>query len=156
MNSIRERIIREIIRRIETKAFDNVAFDRITRGEIPDDYNGGQGSILAVLEGRETFGATAARASENDLEVFLSFAVPLADGEVAATVSNNVSAELVKALAGQHQMQEGGDGDALSCIVQAVASEPNVLADGDECATGIVEYRLKYRTNARDPFAAVQ
>lgn len=155
MNSIRERIIREVIRRIEGTTFESVKFDKITRGEIPDDYSGAQGSILAVLEGREAFDSTAGRAGQNDLEVFLSFAVPLAPGEVAATVSNNVAAELVKALAGQHQMQEGGDGAALSCIFTPVAIEPNVLADGDECATGILEYSLKYRTRAHDPFALV-
>ena len=87
MNSVRERIIREVIRRIGTKSFDNVSFDRITRVDIPDDYTGAQGSILAVLEGRETFSATAARNTDNALEVFLSFAVPLAPGEVGATVT---------------------------------------------------------------------
>lgn len=152
MNSVRERIIQEVIRQIEAKAFDNVAFDRITRGEIPDDYRGEQGSILAVLEGRETIGSDANRAGQNSLELFLSFAVPLAPGEVAATVSNNVAAELVKALAGNHTLPEGGNGTPLACTFKAVAIEPNVLADGDECATGIVEYALIYRTNIRDPF----
>ena len=153
MNSVRERIIQEVIRHIGTKAFDNVTFDRITRGEIPDDHTGDQGSILAVLEGREQFTPTAARPVDCDLEVFLSFAVPLASGEVAATVSNNVAAELVKALSGNHAMQEGGAGETLSMTFAPVAVEPNVLADGDQVATGIVEYRVRYRTNARDPFA---
>lgn len=156
MNSIRERIVREVIRRIETKTYDNVSFDRIIRSELPDDYTGGQGSILAVLEGRETFVTTAGRAMETELELFLSYAVPLASGEVAATVSNNVAGELVKALSGQHQMQEGGDGVALSAIFAPVAVEPNVLNDTDECAAGTVEFRLRYRTKTNDPFATVQ
>lgn len=156
MNSIRERIIREVIRRIGANAFANVSFDRIIRGELPDDYSGEQGSVLAVLEGREDYGATAGRAGQKELEVFLAFAVPLAAGEVGQTVSNNVSAELVKALSGQHDMKEGGDGVALSCIFTPVATEPNVMADSDECAMATVEFRLAYRTHTRDPFALVQ
>ena len=153
MNSIRERIIQEIIRRIGTNAFANVAFDKIIRSEFPDDYTGKQGSVLALLEGRESISADANRTGQNTLELLLSFAVPLATGEVAATVSNNVAAEQVKALAGQHTLLEGGDGAPLSCGFKAIAIEPNLLADGGECATGIVEYQLTYRTDASDPFA---
>lgn len=155
MNSIRERIIREVIRRIEAKTYDSVTFDKIVRGEIPDDYRGEQGSVLAVLEGREAFTSTGT-ALQCELEVFFAYAVPLAPGEEGQSVSNNVAAEILKALSGQHQMQEGGTGDALSGTFAPVAVEPNVMADGDECAAGSVEFRLQYRTHARDPFALRQ
>lgn len=155
MNSIRERIIQEVIRRIGANAFANVSFDRIIRGELPDDYSGEQGSVLSVLEGRESF-SPSATAMQCELEVFFAYAVPLAPGEEGQTVSNNVAGEIVKALSGQHQMQEGGAGEALSGTFAPVAIEPNVMADSDECAAGSVEFRLQYRTKAHDPFALRQ
>ena len=154
MNSIRERIIREVIRRIEVKTFDNVSFDKIIRGEIPDDYAGKQGSILAVLEGTEVLGKTGNSVTLSDLELFLSFAVPPAANEEAATVSNNVAGELIKVLSGQHTMLEGGDGAPLSCMVSPISVQPNRMGDTDECATGMVEFRVQFRTAQYDPFAA--
>lgn len=152
MNSIRERIIREIIRRIETKEFEAVTFDRVIRSDLPDDYTGDQGSILSVTEGTEVFSPQAGREAQSDLEVFMSFAIPLAANEVAATTSNNVAAAIIKALAGQHTLNEGGDGEPLSVAFSPVSIQPNVLLDGDECATGVVEFRLMLRTAIHDPF----
>lgn len=155
MNSIRERIIQEVIRRIEVTTFESATFDKITRGEIPDDYSGEQGSVLAVLEGREAFTSTGT-AMQCELEVFFAYAVPLSPDDEGQTVSNNVAGEIVKVLSGLHQMQEGGDGAALSGTFAPIAVEPNVMADSDECASGNVEFRLQYRTHARDPFALRQ
>lgn len=156
MNSIRERIIREIIRRIEAKEFEAVTFDRVIRSDLPDDYTGDQGSILSVTEGTEVFDPTANRARQSTLEVFFSFAVPLAAGEIAATTANNIAGEIIKAMAGQHTMQEGGAGVSLSATFAPVTVQANVLLDGEECATGVVEFRLQFRTHTHDPFALVQ
>lgn len=107
--TLRERIIREIIRRMKAASFSNVTFDSVRRTDIPSDYNAADGSILAVLEGRETYGPTAGRVQENELEVFLTFAVALADGEERQTVTNEVTGELVATLSGKHQLEEGGE-----------------------------------------------
>ena len=56
---------------------------------------------MAVLEGNEPLGMSAGK-RENNVDLYLSFAVPLATGEEPQSVSNNVAAELAMAL---------GDGD---------------------------------------------
>lgn len=149
MTTIRERIIREIVRRMEATTFQTVAFDSVRRTDIASDYNGSDGSILAVLEGRETYGPTASRIQENELEVFLTFAVPLADDEERQTVVNEVTGDLVAALSGRHQLEEGGDGtggDKLTTQVWARASEPEALDEETAVAAGTVIFDVRYRS----------
>lgn len=155
MTSIREKLVLEVIRRVETQEFENVSFSRVIRTEIPEDYDASNGSLLAVLEGRETYNITAGRHQENQLELFLSFAIPLAEGEEPQAVANNVAAELVRALSGQHTLEEGGDGtggDKLACGFTAVATEPNLTDDMDNCAAATVEFAIRYRTRLHDLF----
>lgn len=158
-NSIKERIIREIRRRIETKSFANVSFDRVIRRDLPQDYAGAQGSVLAILEEDEVFTNTAGRAMESDMTLLLNFAIALGPDDEGATVINNVSAELVKALSGQKQLEEGGDGtggDMLLCFLTPKSVGTGGLADDEEVAVGEVRFGMKFRTKTHDPFALVQ
>ena len=147
--TLRERIVVEIIRRMEAATFTSVTFDRIRRTDIPSDYNASDGSILAVLEGRETYDVSAGRHQENTLELFLTFAVPLADGEERQSVTNAVTGELVATLSGKHQLEEGGDGtggDKLTTRVSARASEPEMLDEETAVAAGTVIFDVRYRS----------
>ena len=159
MNSVKERIVREIKRRIETQTFANVAFNRVTRRDLPPEYNGEQGSILAILEEDEVFATTAARVMDCEMNLLLNFAVPLAANEEAATVMNNVSAELVRALSGQKQLEEGGDGTGgamLACYLKPLGVQASALDDGDVCAVGEVRFKVTFRTAVHDPFTLRQ
>lgn len=152
-NSIRERIVREIIRRLEDNQFETVAWAKVIRTEIPEDYDATKGSLLAVLEGSDELG-TNASTRMNHLSLYLSFAIPLADGEEPQTVANNAAAEIVDALHGDQKMQEGGEGQVLSATFMAIAVEPNLTDDMDNCAAATVEFQVRYRTRAHDLFTA--
>lgn len=153
MNSIRERLVREVIRRLDEGQFDTVEWSTVIRTEIPDDYDASRGSLLAVLEGRENLGVNTS-SRQNQLAVYLSFAIPLAAGEEAQAVANNAAAEIVKALHGSQTMQEGGNGQVLAANFKAVAVEPNLTEDMDNCAGATVEFDVQYRTKAHDLFTA--
>ena len=156
MNSIRERLIREVIRRLEANEFQTVAFDRVIRTEIPEDYDATKGSLLAVLEGREELGVNA-QTRDSHLDLFLSFAVPLAAGEEAQAVANNVAAEIVMALHSSKALEEGGDGTGgqmLTADFKAASIEPNLTDLMDNCAAASVEFRVRIRTGTTSLFAA--
>ncbi|MGR3366058.1 MAG: hypothetical protein ACU0CC_14730 [Sagittula sp.] len=153
-NTIRERLIQEIVRRLRANEIAT-AFDDIRREEIPDDYDPASGAVLAVLEGREVMNATGTKA-ECALPVFFSFVMPVPQEQEAQTVANNVAGTIIKALSGQHTLEEGGDGSGgtkLGCIFVAEAVQPEYEGDERALAAATVEFALLYRHRARDPFS---
>lgn len=156
MNSVKERLVNEVIRRLKANEFQTVAWSNVIRTEIPDDYDASRGSLLAVLEGRENLGVNTS-SRQNQFSLYLSFAIPLADGEEAQTVANNAAAEIVKTLHGNQALQEGGDGSGgaiLAATFKAIAIEPNLTEDMDNCGAATVEFDVHYRTQAHDLFTA--
>ncbi len=54
-------------------------------------------------------------------------------------------------------MQEGGEGSGgqvLAATFKAVAVEPNLTEDMDNCGGATVEFDVQYRTQAHDLFTA--
>ncbi|MEO0939883.1 MAG: hypothetical protein AAFY38_17160 [Pseudomonadota bacterium] len=155
MNSVRERIMQEVQRRLAAHEFATVAWDHVGRDELPSDYDGSRGSMLALLEATEDLDVTAA-ARRPKFTIFATFAIPLADGETAQTAANNAAAELAQALHGKHTMTEGGEGtggEQLAFNFQALRIEPNFTEDMDNCAAGTVEYLVQYQTQPGNLFA---
>ena len=156
MNSIRERLVLEIIRRLEANQFSTVSWSKVIRTEIPEDYDASHGSLLSVLEGREELGVNTSN-RQNQLTLFLSFAIPLADREEPQGVANNAAAEIVKALHGNQAMEEGGEGSGgqvLAATFKAITVDPNLNEDMDNCGAATVEFDVQYRTQAHDLFTA--
>lgn len=154
MNSIRERLVQEVIRRLEVGEFQTVEWASVIRTELPDDYDASQGALLAVLEGRENL-AVDTSGRQNSLSLFLSFAVPLAPGEVPQTVANNVAGEIANALHGNKSLEEGGDGTGgvkLSANFRATAVEPDLINTNSDCAAATVEFEVAYRTRTANQF----
>ncbi|WP_152492346.1 hypothetical protein [Roseovarius sp. THAF27] len=149
--------MRELIRRVEASEFENVAFDRVVRTDIPEDYDATRGSLLAVLEGDEVYTPTTGSVQEMTFELFLSFAVPLAAGEEAQAVANNVAAEVIKAFTGDHTIEEGGKGTGGKKLANGftpIRTRPDLTDDMDNCAAATVEFQVRYRTRTNDLFAA--
>lgn len=152
-DTVRERAMAEIVRKFEAHEYNTVSFDRITRDDIPDDYNASEGSVLALVEGSETFEVTGGSRSENTLDLYATFAVPLADGEVRQTVANNVAGEIITALSGNHQLKEGGDGTPLTCAIYARSIQPDELDEQEAVASATVVFEIKYRARSHAPGA---
>jgi len=156
-NTIRERIVAEMVRRITAHPFEGATFANVLRSEIPDGYDSSSGALLALLEGTERFLPALSRIRESDLEVFAVFAVPLAPGEEGATVCNNVAGEIVEFLGNlRSPLVEGGDGsggEGLQFIACSEQSFSPSLEDGrGGVAQGEILFSVKFRTSLHRPF----
>lgn len=155
-HSIRERIVRELVRRIGANEIDGISFARVQRSEFPEGYDASQGSVLAVLEGHEELGLSTID-RRNKLSLYFNFAVPLGEGEEAQTVANDTAAHLATALHGTMTLEEGGEGTGgqkLSATFMADAVEPDLIQQNADCAAATVVLQVQYRTQPRTLFAA--
>lgn len=155
-DSIRERIVLEVIRRAETGIFSTVQWASVVREELPDGYDASQGALLAVLEGREDHNPGANTRNMHRVTLFLSFVVPLAQGEAAQAVANNVSAEVIGWLSSDQTMEEGGPGTGgakLATGFQPIATDPDLIHTNADCAAATIEFVFDYRSRSNDLFA---
>ncbi|WP_371154142.1 hypothetical protein [Jannaschia sp. 2305UL9-9] len=128
-------------------------FDSVIRSEIPADDDVAQGSTLAVLEGREDYTANASN-TQVTCALILDFAVNTGPKEEAATVVNNTTADLIKALCSDRRLTEGGTGSGgapLTMDIRATGAEPNPYAPSEQ-ARGTVEFLVTYRIRNNDLF----
>lgn len=151
--TIKERIMREITRRITTKdwRFTTAAWDRVQRYPI-DDGADIVGSVLSVLSGPETYRPGAGRCTEVQADVQFEFIASVGAGEELETVVNLVAGEVIELLSGQHELREGGDGQVLACTLYPRAYEPDVEDGPGGLARGLVSFDLVYRVKTHKPF----
>lgn len=150
--TVRERIVREIVRKIEAAQFSTSGIRHtVMRREVPDDYDRASGAVIAVLEGREDYGTTAS-SRDNSLSLILQLAIPVGPEEEAATLLNIVSGELLELLNGSHRL---GDDGGLMANLTPVGLTPEVDDDdGGDVAAGYMDWTVRYRTQPASPFAA--
>lgn len=145
--------MQEIVRRLGSPEFIQLANSiKVIRKDIPDQYDRGEGALIAVTEGRETFNVGTSH-RQNQVAVYFQIAVPLGEGEEGATVFNLVSGELQEAFERDRQLKEGGTGPALAVNFELTGSGPD-LDDDDtgNVAAGTQEWTLTYRTRPTGPF----
>lgn len=153
--TIKERILREISRRLETKdwTFATVQWEKIVRFPIPDDYRG-LGAILSVLDADEEFGVTTT-GYQCTCEILLDYVLTPGAGETASSVLELVKGDLIERLAGHHALREGGDngtGEELSCTFLPVRYQPMVPDNHEGPARAMLTMNLVFRHETHRPF----
>lgn len=151
--SVRERIVAEIYRRLKTNdwTLKTEPWRHIQRTPIDAEYDGGRGSILALVDGAEEFGVGGQR-TQNTVQIDIEFALIPGEKEEDATVLNLICAELVELFGGEHTLAEGGDGASLSCTFYARSFEPEYRDGVSQTARGLVTFEMQYRTRVGKPF----
>lgn len=154
--TIKERILAEIERRIDTKdwTFATVAWGKVVRYPIPDDFDGKAGPCLAIVDTAERFGITAT-GYQNECSIDFEFALKVGAKEKASTVLNLITGDLIERMAGDHQLVEGGtpEGTPLSCTFYPESYEPDLVdAASGGVVRGLLTFRLVFRHKTHRPF----
>ena len=156
--SVKERIIAEIKRRLDTKdwSFSTVNWGRIQRFALPDDYDGKAGPVLCILDGEESFGGNA-QTYQNTVSITFEYAVKPGVNEEPSTLLNLIMAELVEVFGKNHRLREGGedsDGEYLSCSLVPRSYEPDII-EGEPTVRGLLYFELIYRVRTHDMYTPV-
>lgn len=154
--TIKERILAEIVRLIETHDWSlaTVKFAHVLRHPLSDEQRPRMLPCLCVLDTVENF-TTNTTGMQNDVAVQFEFSLKCGAKEVPSTVLNLVAGELMERLCGNHQLPEGGkpEGEPLSCTFLPVSYEPDVEdAQAGGIVVGLLTFRLQYRTKMNRPF----
>lgn len=152
--SVKERALRELVRRIEREewTFKTVQWGIVQRRPIPEDYRGTKGAALAILDGTEVLGGNM-QSAENSVEVMFEFFVTPGKDEEPSTVLNLIAAEIIDILSGEHSLTEEGSGDALALSLYARSYTPDI--DGfrpNSPVNAVITFDMRYRHRKNRPF----
>jgi len=158
--SVKVRILREIQRRIIVKdwTFLTVNWGKVQREPIPEEYDGQNGPVLALLSGFDSYALTGHH-SQNTADMVMEFAILPGDEEEPSDVLELIAADLVQLFGGEQKLEEGGKGsggETLTAMFEPVSFETETTRDDDSpCVRGFLTFKMIYRHLRNNPFGRV-